>query len=65
MAKLPAKHQEVVLDALVVRSNDLRHAYMNGTNSVSQAALKDFDWKIQVRNYLKAINFDEFSVYVY
>lgn len=48
LAKLPAKHQEVVLDALVVRSNDLRHAYMNGTNSVSQAALKDFDWKIQL-----------------
>lgn len=48
LSNLSSKHQEAILEALSVRSDDVRHALICATNSVSETMLQDFDWKIKL-----------------
>lgn len=48
LSNLSTAHQEAILEALSVRSDDVHQALLCATNSVSETILQDFDWKIKL-----------------
>lgn len=41
-------HAEAVLSVLRARQEEIRHALLDRTNSISSATLQDFDWQLKV-----------------
>ena len=59
MPVLPQSYQQVVLDAVTVRRDDVRQALSDNVGNISHATLTDFNWTTKVsiwREFISRIN---------
>nr|XP_057934668.1 COMM domain-containing protein 8 isoform X2 [Doryrhamphus excisus] len=47
LPEMSRSHSEAVLHVLKARKEDIRHALLDGTNSITSATLQDFDWQLK------------------
>nr|XP_057934667.1 COMM domain-containing protein 8 isoform X1 [Doryrhamphus excisus] len=48
LPEMSRSHSEAVLHVLKARKEDIRHALLDGTNSITSATLQDFDWQLKL-----------------
>jgi len=46
--KVDAKYQEIIVETVLARNEDVRAALVEYSSAISQAHLEDFDWKVQL-----------------
>ncbi len=47
-AKVESKYQELIVETVAARTEDVRALLVDSASNISQAFLEDFDWKVQV-----------------
>ncbi|XP_054653722.1 COMM domain-containing protein 8 isoform X2 [Dunckerocampus dactyliophorus] len=48
LSEVSSSHSEAVLHVLKARKEDIRHALLDRTNSITSATLQDFDWQLKL-----------------